>query len=104
MEGEEGFTDKLRIILNRVGSDFTEGDISLSKAEETIGKEIFWQVPNDFKAMMGARNAGVPLITHAPKSKVQQSLMDLAQTLCGKNAAAAAAPAKKERRSFFSFR
>ena len=33
------------------------------KAEETIGQPIFWQVPNDYKALVGARNAGVPLIS-----------------------------------------
>jgi pilus assembly protein CpaE len=82
---EEGLSDKVRVILNRVGSDFLEGDISLKKAEETIGKPIFWQLPNDSRAMIGSRNAGVPLILHAPKSKVHQSITGLALTLCGKN-------------------
>jgi hypothetical protein len=41
------------------------------------------------------------LLSYAPKSKVQQSLIGLANTLTGK--ASADAP-KKERRSFFSFR
>lgn len=81
---EEGLSDKVKVIINRVGSDFMEGDISLKKAEETIGKPIFWQVPNDAKAMIGSRNAGVPLIQHAPKSKVHQSLMGLAAALTGK--------------------
>lgn len=97
MEAEEGLTEKIRVVLNRVGSDFTEGDISLAKAEETIGKPIYWQVPNDFKAMMGSRNAGVPLIQHAPKSKVHQSMVGLANALCGKTAAAA--PPKEEKKS-----
>jgi len=72
--------------MNRVGSDFMEGDISLSKAEETIGKPIFWQIPNDAKAMIGSRNAGVPLLQHAPKSKVQQALVGLVGALAGKDA------------------
>src|SRR5262245_19819369 len=95
---EEGMADKIRIIFNRVGSD--EGEITLKKAEETIGKPIFWQVPNDFKAMVGARNAGVPLLRFAPRSKAQQSLVQLAETLCGKTPV----EQKKERRGFFSFR
>lgn len=82
---EEGLSDKVKVIMNRVGSDFMEGDISLKKAEETIGKPIFWQLPNDAKAMIGSRNAGVPLIQHAPKSKVQASLMGLAAALQGKS-------------------
>jgi pilus assembly protein CpaE len=78
---EEGLSDKVKVIMNRVGSDFLEGDISLKKAEETIGKPIFWQIPNDAKAMIGSRNAGVPLIQHAPKSKVHAALMGLADAL-----------------------
>ncbi len=82
---EEGLSDKVKVVMNRVGSDFMEGDISLKKAEETIGKPIFWQIPNDAKAMIGSRNAGVPLILHAPKSKVHTSLMGLASALSGKS-------------------
>jgi pilus assembly protein CpaE len=96
---EDGVGDKVKVIMNRVGSD--ECDITLAKAEETIGKSIFWQVPNDYKAVLGARNAGVPLLTHAPRSKTQLSLIALANALCGK--APADAP-RKERRGFFSFR
>jgi pilus assembly protein CpaE len=98
MDKEEGLGDKVKVVMNRVGAD--DSDITLEKAQETIGKPIYWQVPNDYKSMLGARNAGVPLLTHAPKSKVHQSLVGLANALCGK----AAEPTKKERRSFFSFR
>jgi pilus assembly protein CpaE len=96
---EDGLGPKVKVVLNRVGSE--DGEISLDKAEETVGQPIYWQVPNDFKAMVGARNAGVPLLSHAPKSKTQLSLAGLAQALCGKSATTSA---KKERRSFFSFR
>ena len=46
---------RCKIVLNRVGS---ECDISLKKAEETIGKPIYWQMPNDPKSMMESRNQG----------------------------------------------
>src|SRR5208337_1652196 len=82
---EDGLSDKVKVVMNRTGSDFMEGEISLKKAEETIGKPIFFQIPNDAKSMMGSRNAGVPLILHAPKSKVQASLMGLAAALQGKS-------------------
>ena len=58
MGNEEGLGEKVKVIINRVGSE--EGDITLKKAEETIARPIYWQVPNDYKAMLGARNAGVP--------------------------------------------
>jgi pilus assembly protein CpaE len=92
--------DKVKVIMNRIGSD-DGGEITLAKAEETIGRQVYWQIPNDFKAMVGSRNAGVPLITHAPKSKAQIAIMNLANALSGKSAPEAP---KRERRSFFSFK
>src|SRR5206468_8408445 len=80
---EEGLSEKVRIVMNRVGADYAEGDISLKKAEETIGKPIFWQIPNDSKPMLGARVNGVPLLQHAPRCRAQQSLSGLAHALCG---------------------
>ncbi len=80
---DEDLRDKFRIVVNRVGCE--EAEISLKKAEETIGQPIFWQVPNDSKALLGARNEGVPLLQHAPRSKAQQSLQGLANMLVGKD-------------------
>jgi len=94
---EDGLAEKVKVIVNRVGGD--DSDISLKKAEETIGKPIYWQVPNDFKAMLGARNAGVPLLEHAPKSRAHISLLQLSNALCGKEET----EKKKEKRGFFSF-
>jgi pilus assembly protein CpaE len=91
--------DKLKVVLNRVGSD---ADIGLKKAEDTIGKPIFWQVPNDARSMIESRNAGVPLVQHAPRSKIQQSIAGLAQALCGK--AEAPPPPSSKRSRFFSFK
>jgi pilus assembly protein CpaE len=97
---EEGLREKIKVVINRVGSEDT--DITLKKAEETIGQEIFWQVPNDSKTMMAARNNGVPLLEYSPRSKVQQSIAGLANTLAGRDAGAAAP--KKSKKSLFSFR
>jgi pilus assembly protein CpaE len=82
--GDENLAEKVRVIVNRQGADSVEEGISLKKAEEVIGKPIFWQVPNDTKCVIGARVAGHPLIRHAPKSRVQQSIQGLAQALYGK--------------------
>lgn len=99
---DQDLTNKVRVIVNRVGSDYQEAGLTLKKAEETIGKPIFWQIPNDSKAMLGSRSAGVPLLTHAPKSKTQQSIVGLAQALVNK--AIETEPKKKEKRGIFSFR
>ena len=87
--GDENLAEKVRVVINRQGADSVEEGISLKKAEEVIGKPIFWQVPNDTKSVIGARVAGHPLVKHAPKSRVQQSIQGLAQALYGKPAAAA---------------
>jgi len=75
----EGIADKVKIVINRVGLD--TGHITLKKAEETIGKEIFWQLPNDYRTMIEARNNGVPLIEQAPKAAITQSIVQLAGAL-----------------------
>ncbi|MBN9523844.1 AAA family ATPase [bacterium] len=82
--GEENLADKVRVVVNRFGADTVEEGISIKKAEEVIGKPIFWQVPNDPKAVIGARVSGHPLVKHAPKSRVQQSITGLAQALYGR--------------------
>jgi pilus assembly protein CpaE len=87
--GEENLADKIRVVINRQGADSVEEGIGLKKAEEVIGKPIFWQVPNDTKSVIGARVAGHPLVKYAPKSRVQQSIQGLAQALYGKPVSAA---------------
>jgi pilus assembly protein CpaE len=82
----EGLADKVKIIVNRVGLE--SGQITLKKAEETIGKEVFWQIPNDYRTMIDARNNGVPLIESAPRAAVTQSFIALAKALSGDSEAA----------------
>lgn len=75
----EGIAEKVKIVVNRVGLE--SGQITLKKAEETIGKEIFWQLPNDYRTMVEVRNNGVPLIEQAPKAAITQSIRTLAEAL-----------------------
>jgi pilus assembly protein CpaE len=74
--------DKVKIVVNRAG--YETGQISLRKAQETIGREIYWQVPNDYRVMVEVRNNGVPLIQQAPRAAITQSINQLAATLAGK--------------------
>jgi pilus assembly protein CpaE len=74
--------DKVKIVVNRVGYD--TGQISLRKAQETIGREIFWQVPNDYRVMVEVRNNGVPLVQQAPRAAITQSIAQLGDALSGK--------------------
>ena len=76
----DAIKDKIKIVVNRVGLD---NQIGLKKAQETIGREIFWQVPNDYRVMVEVRNNGVPLIEQAPKAPVTLSILGLADALLG---------------------
>lgn len=95
---DDGLSDKIHVVVNRVGSESVEEGISLKKAEEVIGRPIYWQVPNDSKAVISARVSGEPLIRHNPKCRAQQSISALAAALSGRTLATpamTAADAKK---------
>ena len=76
----DAIKDKIKIVVNRVGLD---NHIGIKKAQETIGRDIYWQLPNDYRVMVDVRNNGVPLIEQAPKAAITQSIVALADALCG---------------------
>jgi pilus assembly protein CpaE len=100
-EHTDGLKEKVQIVVNRVGLEDTQ--ISLNKALETIGREISWQIPNDFATMVEARNNGVPLVMQAPKAKLTRALEQLAQQLSPSAEAKPDQDEKKVRKGLFSF-
>lgn len=100
---EKGMGEKTKIVVNRMGLE--DAQISLNKALDTIGREIFAQVPNEYATMVEARNNGVPLIEEAPRAKVTKAIEALA-ILIDANAAVpqgSAAIVEKPKRRLFSF-
>lgn len=77
----EGLHSKVEIVVNRAGLD--SGQISLKKAKETLGREVFALLPNDYRTMVEVRNNGVPLIVQAPKAAITLAIRDLATKLEG---------------------
>ena len=75
--------NKVEIVVNRAGLD--SGQISLKKAKETLGREIFALLPNDYRTMVEVRNNGVPLIVQAPRAGITHAIRDLASKLEGVN-------------------
>jgi len=75
----EGMAEKVKIVVNRAGLE--NGQITLKKAQDTIGKEVFWRLPNDYRTMIDVRNNGVPLIVQAPKAPITLSIVDLAEAI-----------------------
>jgi MinD-like ATPase involved in chromosome partitioning or flagellar assembly len=66
-------------------------DIEPDEVERALGLKLAWMIPNDFKNAIAAINFGEPVVLRAPKSEMSQSLINLAATLSGKEAAAKAA-------------
>lgn len=77
----EGLQSKVEIVVNRAGLE--SGQISLKKAKDTLGREVFALLPNDYRTMVEVRNNGVPLIIQAPKAAITQAMRDLATKLQG---------------------
>lgn len=75
----EGLHSKVEIVVNRAGLD--SGQISLKKAKETLGREVFALLPNDYRTMVEVRNNGVPLISQAPKAAITIAIRELASKL-----------------------
>ena len=92
-EEVEGLQDKVEIVVNRAGLE--SGQISLKKAKETLGRDIYALLPNDYRTMVEVRNNGVPLINQAPKSAITQALRDLAAKLQGDDNSAESDPTGK---------
>ncbi len=91
-EATDGLKEKVHVVVNRVGLD--NGHISMKKAKETIGRDIYWQLPNDYRVMVEMRNNGVPLIEQAPRAAITQSIVMLAEELSGQERPEDAADAK----------
>lgn len=79
LEKQDGIHDKIRVVVNRVGIE--KNQISFASAEETINREIYWKIPNNYSVVAESRNNGIPLIRHAPKAAVTVSLTELAAKL-----------------------
>ena len=77
----DGMQDKVEIVVNRAGLE--SGQISLKKAKETLGREIYALLPNDYRTMVEVRNNGVPLVTQAPKAAITQALRGVAAKIQG---------------------
>lgn len=101
---ERELSQNLKVVVNRVG--LGDSQISLSKALETIGREVYWQLPNEYATMIESRNNGVPLIMQAPRSKLTKSVEALAAQLDSTTAGGATETTEggdKPKRRLFSF-
>lgn len=101
MDELDGLKDKIRVVVNRVGLE--NGQISMKKARETIGREIFKQIPNEYRVMADVRNNGVPLVEGAPRAGLTQAIVELAEALDGGETASVEAVAAPGSANWLNF-
>lgn len=58
--------EKVEIVVNRMGLE--DADISLTKALETIGRSVFWQLPNDYATMVSTKQRSTALSVRSENS------------------------------------
>ncbi|HWL07492.1 MAG TPA: response regulator [Planctomicrobium sp.] len=76
---DQELSGKARVVVNRAGMG--DAQISLTKALETIGRDVYFQVPNEYAVVSESRNNGVPLVTEFPKARITKAIQQLAQQL-----------------------
>ncbi len=78
LEGKGFAKDKIKLVVNRY---LKKGDIRLDEAEKALKHSIFWTIPNDYDAAMACLNKGLPLSMCNSKSKLNESIRDLAESM-----------------------
>jgi pilus assembly protein CpaE len=72
--------ERVRLVINRY---LKKSDISIKEAEESVQREIFWNIPNDYRTTMSAINRGMPLYDISPKAGITKNLEALTDALIG---------------------
>ena len=85
-ERYEGVAERVKVVVNRAGLE--KSQISLEKAEQTIGGEIFARISNNYVVISECRNNGIPLLEQAPKAAITQQIEELGERLSGDSATA----------------
>jgi len=71
---------KLFVVLNRYHS----GDVvTPADAKEVLGREVFWKIPNDYRAFTDALTAGRPVTSRGAVTPLSKNFVQLAAKLSG---------------------
>ncbi len=101
LESYEGVNEKIKVVVNRAGLD--KSQISSAKAEETIDREIFWRIPNNYGLISECRNNGVPLIQQSKNAAITHSITELAEKLVGHVEVEDSSDSKKDKKGWLKF-
>ena len=71
-------SDKVKIVVNRYEK---KTEVKSDHLEEAVESKVFWQIPNDYKTVISAIDAGNPAVLRSPRAKMSQSIDLLAREL-----------------------
>lgn len=77
-------TDRVKLLCNRFGRE--SAYLERADVETTLGRPINFVLPEEWRTCAAAVNMGSPLLTHAPKSRIRQSIIQMAKELAGTGA------------------
>jgi pilus assembly protein CpaE len=70
--------ENIKIVVNRY---LKKSNISLTDAEASFEKDIFWNIPNDYQTTVNAINKGKALAQSAPNEAITKNFRELATKL-----------------------
>jgi pilus assembly protein CpaE len=70
--------DKIRVLVNRAVEVST---ITISDVQKILGCPIWARIPSDYAVAVSALNRGMPFVSLSPKTKLSQSLSEIASLL-----------------------
>jgi pilus assembly protein CpaE len=73
--------ERIKVVANRY---LKNSNISLKDSQASIGKEIFWTIPNDYRTTLCAINQGKPLSQVASKAPITKRVRELAYVLANR--------------------
>jgi len=77
---EAGYNlERSRLVCNRVGKESSH--LSVKDVESTVNLRSTSIIPDDWDAVGGAINLGLPLLSHCPKNRVRLAIRELAEQL-----------------------
>jgi pilus assembly protein CpaE len=71
---------RIRLLLNRYHKD---QDISIKEVEKSVGFQVFWSIPNDYKSLIRSIQSGDPLTMQTSSIPLTKSFYDLSAQVLG---------------------
>ena len=73
-------SNRIRLLLNR----YQKGqDVSIKEVEKTLGFQVFWSIPNDYKSLIRSIQSGDPLTLQSSSIPLARSFYEMSAQVLG---------------------